>query len=248
MLCLSSEHLYLIVLVSVYVFTAGSLRGQLLVDYIGANLIVEYVRSEDSRLYIKLTNNGSEKIPGANWSLFFSHFAGLYGVAEKGSVAITPSGVLLRHLSGRLYSLEPILTGRRHTLFAGLKPNQSLVIRERADLNSKWYSFPNWYVAGYGLEPRIVQSTYLKRPRVDYDFDRWAPEKRYVRNNVRNLNQSVKTVIPTPLSVKIARGEVRLDKTWSIVYNKDFFNEALFLAGNVFNKYQYLHYNNGQAI
>lgn len=205
----------------------------MLVDYIGTNLIVEYVRSEDDRLYIKLTNNGSEKIPGGNWSLFFTHFAGLNDVTVTGSKAVTPSGVLLRHLSGRLFSVEPVLTGRRRDLFAGLKPNQSLVILEEADLSSKWYSFPNWYVAGYGLEPRIVQSTYLKRPRVDYDFDRWAPEQRYVRNNVRNLNQSVKAVIPTPLSVKIARGKVTLDKKWSVVYDKDFYNEAVYLAGSI---------------
>lgn len=213
------------------------MRGQLLVDYIGTNLMVEYVRSENSNrsLFIKLTNNGSVKIPGGNWALFFTHFGGLYGLAAKSSRAITQSGVQVRHLQGGLYSLQPILTGKRHTLFADLKPNQSLVIRQKAYLMSKWYLFPNWYVAGYGLQPRIIQSTYKKRPHIDYNFDKWPPEERYVRNNIRNLNQSVKTVIPTPLSVKIGHGEVKLDRRWSVVYDKDVFSEALFLAGSMRN-------------
>lgn len=210
---------------------AGAPRGQALIDYIAANLVVEYVRPDGDKVFIALTNNGTLEIPGEKWSLFFNHADGLGDVARRGSKVIERSRVVLRHHNGWFFSLEPFLSDNVNSSFAPLKPSQTLVVLESPGLKSKSYSFPNWYVSGHGLEPKIVQSTYRKRPRADFYLEKWSAKDRFNRNSVISMKRSAKTVIPTPLYVKKLDDKMTIDKNWRVAYNRDFQSEATFLAG-----------------
>lgn len=217
-------------------FHSGPLEGQYLVDYIAAKLKVEYIRSgifNGRRKYVALTNSGQSAITGGNWTIYFSQVEGIgSGVANKRSFHVEQSGVIVRHLDQWLYSIEPAEHSPGNYTFQPILPNQTLVVRaESSKLDSRSYAFPNWYVSGHLLEPRIIRSTESRRADFAGDFGTLSPSARYNQNRVRDLKRAAKMIIPTPRSIKnISDGIVVVETDWRIAYPKELMQEASFIA------------------
>ncbi|XP_076468985.1 putative beta-hexosaminidase [Babylonia areolata] len=192
---------------------------------------------------VTLNNTGRKTVPGAGWAIFFSQrkmVEPFYYPYPNAGRLIKRYSVRFRHLQGGFFSVEP------DEGFGDIASGDSRVIQFTSATFSvaRTDAFPNWYLAGLGLEPRTLVSTVsedmgwvgefdtenkwkryeeVKADGTSESSDRYEPynaESRYEVNTVDDLGGPVKHVIPTPADIKVTRTSyVQLDtKDW-VVYN-----------------------------
>jgi len=213
-------------------YVVGQLRGQCLIDYIARKLVVRFYREETGDKVLALTNTGALALPPEKWTIYFNHAAGFAYVAKHESHRFDDVGLIMRHIDGWFFSLEPILDIVENGSLKFFRPQETLTFRRNFDIKSKSYLFPNWYVSGDGLEPRIIQSTSVDKMDVEgINIETWPSAQRYARYETRDLKMAPKAIIPTPLEMTNNSGEIKLDEEWKIVYQDGLREEAAVIAG-----------------
>jgi len=117
-----------------------TLRGQKLIDYIGANLRVNYVLDNGVRR-IRLTNSGSSNIPpDEQWVIYFNHATGLSSQA-----LLKLQGLRMFHVDGWLNGIETVVDDGWTTIkFRGIPAGESLVLLCSASVKTRSYAFPRY--------------------------------------------------------------------------------------------------------
>ena len=216
-----------------------ALSGQELLDYIGANLQVEYSFGR----VIVFHNGGTKDIPTTsttnNWTVYFNQASAITGncrvfLGDGGGLA----GLIavVGRVDGWLLSMRFVDYGWISRTRIALRSNETVIVVARAPFASPNCAFPRWYVAAPGLRPRVIRST----AGDDADFvrvvKRWPPAARFDRNRVDDLGRSsVGRILPTPLRVefpaKTTSAGVSIDRTWVISYDDSLNEEAAYLSG-----------------
>lgn len=179
-------------------------------DYIGRNVTVIYeVLTNVDRICkskITFTNTGDQSIPKGDgkWTIY------LYHMCQIASESIE---IDTDHVVGGLFQLYPT------QYFAGIKPREKLevLLTSEEPIVSRSSIFPNWYVTHDNFEPRVLESTVDETLSFVKDFDsskKWrkgkydksnpfTAEERYEKYIVNDKGESIKPVIPTPLSCEL---------------------------------------------
>ncbi|KAK7503362.1 hypothetical protein BaRGS_00005283 [Batillaria attramentaria] len=248
----------IIFLVSVTIVSGQALTQETL-DYMAKHLAVHYevvdnigdsLKSFSAR--ITLTNTGSRPIPGQGWAIYFNqlNLVEPYHHPYPDGYVLPDQSARFRHLQGGVFSLEPA------SAFGDIPSGGTKTINffsENASV-SRTDSYPNWYLAAPGLEPRVLVSTAgealdwvgdfdteNKWKRYDFvteeaeghdRYDPYTPITRYEVNKVKDLGGPKKHVIPTPVEITVNEDKfVRLDtRDWAIFAPDMFANEARILS------------------
>jgi len=201
--------------------------------------VVRFYKEETGENVLSLKNTGALAIPlDKSWTIYFNHAAGFVDVAHQKSLLFEDVGLIMRHIDGWFFSLEPIVGVVENDSLKLLRPRETLTFRRNINIKSKSYLFPNWYVSGDGLKPMIIQSTSVDKMDVEgISLETWPSAQRYARYETRDLKMAPKAIIPTPLEMKNNSGEIKLDEEWKIVYQPGLKEEVAFLAGKTRSHY-----------
>jgi hexosaminidase len=192
-----------------------------------------------SHFHIVLHNRSSTALPAgeANWRIYF-HSVRKIRMADV-------DGLRLTHINGDLNELAPTKE------FAGLAVGASLeIVYSSGEAIVSYTDFmPRAFIAQPGLTATVFANTdtenlrsfvdAIEKPEQQQRFggngknDLYpvaTPSSRYADNLA--LNQIAATpqlIIPTPKSMSLGKGKVKLDSTWQISYTNELVKEALYL-------------------
>lgn len=199
---------------------------------------------DGSRFRIVLHNRSSVGLPAgeANWRIYFHSI-------RKIHLDESATGMRLTHINGDLNEFAPT------QYFGGLKAGASLEIiySSREWVVSYTDFMPRAFIAQPGLAPAVFANTDTEDVRSFVDAIE-APEQQQRfggldrKNNKKDfypiataasryqdnlalsqINAKPQLIIPTPKSVSLEKGKLRLDNNWQIRYASDLAQEALYL-------------------
>ncbi|PVD24214.1 hypothetical protein C0Q70_14684 [Pomacea canaliculata] len=207
---------------------------------------------QSKRAQLTFFNSGAHTVPGQGWSLYFCSLRRPGLLQDQGMriTRIQPVAVLV-FLQSCFHRLAPEVNFK--DIASG--ESRSLQFVNGAFSVARTDSFPNWYLAADGLEPRVLVSTAgeelsfvgpfdtpnkwkrYDRQTEDRDYrDRYnslTPEERFDRSNaMEDLGEAGKRVLPTPVSIHINEEQyVHLNtKDWVVVSPAKFSPQAAFLG------------------
>lgn len=221
---------------------------QKVLNYMASHLDVFYrlVANQRDRFHvdITLTNTGPEVISTGDWSIYFHHMKYIdtddFNNAAKGSLADI---FRIHHVNSYLFRLTPT------PLFPNLTTDEYVTFRLTGGgwMVSRSDVIPNWYISmdrSNSSHPRLLASTASedvdfvapfddvrkwKRAPGDW-YEPYSPEDRYIRSKIKDMESAPRPILPTPVSIEIQQEVLRLDSSWSIMFDKGLGNEAEFLS------------------
>ena len=243
--------LFIFIVVSVPTFPACSQSD---VDYIASNLDVQFDVIDNLQdgtasfiADMSLKNAGAAPIKGGNWKIYMFQIRLVAPSAYPypDGYIIPDTGFKLHHISGSLYSMEPV-----EGMFQSLNAGDEIVLRLKL---SYWDvavtdNMPNWYISAEGMTAKLIESTkgesleFIGPFDTEKKFKRYIEDKyypftvraRYALNDVADdLGDSGYSIIPTPLQVTMDTSRtvsLIADNTWTVVNSADFPRESQFLA------------------
>ncbi|KAK7102432.1 beta-hexosaminidase-like [Littorina saxatilis] len=228
-------------------------------DYMAKHVKVKYEVVDNFRDSLKtfscqvsLTNTGDKPVPSRGWVIYWTQLNLLepnHHPYPEGYL-LPDYGIRFKHVQGGQFSMEP------DEGFEEVQPGETRVIRFLSENYSvsRTDTYPNWYLAAPGLEPRTIVSTAgeeldwvgdfdaeNKWKRFNYDipeakaYDRYDPYTagtRYSVNEVEDLGGPKKHVIPTPAEMSVTEGShLQLNtRDWAIFAPAKFSSEAKLLG------------------
>ena len=241
-----------------------SAMNQEILDDLARNLRVTYKvidnLKDGKKTYqasITLTNQSEHILGFDDWEIHFCHIRMIEPshLPKSDTHKNNDAGILFTHLNGGMFKLSPLKSFKR------LKKGEKVEIKFKAQYYSiaRTDFLPNWYMTYPKLEPVVIQSTTgeelsfvdkFDRPeawkRFDYTlsegsrrFDYYNPftvQERFERNKCSNIKgmDMKKSVIPTPLHMKLEEGIVSIKADdWIIVADNSCAEKAQYLAGNI---------------
>ena len=201
-----------------------------------------------------LRNAGARNITQlGNWSIYFNWVAGGAGLLNPIALP-SPTAARVRivgrnvdhwFMSWQLTSANSWLVRRIASNDSissaySFQPNETVEVRLR--LMSRSYVFPRWYVTAPGLRPRVLRSTAGDDANFVRAFGHQPPPVRFDNNLNEDFGGAaasarvVRTVLPTPLIVRIPRGAetsgVKINESWKIVFTaRPLSDMAKYLSG-----------------
>ena len=202
---------------------------------------------------ITLTNRGPDIPPGNDiaWSLYLTHSSLIEPDSIRpNGVELPGTGLWVYNVNGYLNKIVPT------TSFPGIQTNKTLEIQFRAAGVSvaRTDVMPNYYLVGPNAQPRTIDSTsgdvlefvgafdtekkYKRQPDDQYSPMTATDRFKLWENNVKDGGNTVKQIIPTPVSENLDTSRMMKIEgaDWVVVIAKDeLTTEGQFLAGKSFS-------------
>ena len=180
-----------------------------------------------SRAVFTLTNNDTAPLPARGWAIYFNTLLPRTPGSEKGGIVIEP-------VIGELFRMVP------DALFKGLPPGQSVRFEYMTGLLGNvtqapagpYIVFDGDTAKGHAIKDYLALP--FERPDQQGRASRViTPEAQYDRNAViRDLPpESLPPIFPTPQSVQMKEGTLRLGRLHVISVSADLKAEAIIAAG-----------------